>query len=175
MRSSHPHHMPVIADSRRRLALVTILAVAADAASKLAVTRWLNDPIEFGVLQLRVTENTGIAFGLGADQSPAIVIAVTGLAVVALAIAAWGGHLGSPIPAGLILGGGLANIGDRILGGSVTDMFDVGRWPVFNVADIFLTIGIGLLLLAAATDSGPERPETDRLAEDAIRPESSSQ
>ncbi len=52
----------------------------------------------------------------------------------------------SQIAFGLVLGGGLANIVDRVRDGVVTDFFQVGSFPVFNVADSCITIGIGLLL-----------------------------
>jgi signal peptidase II len=48
---------------------------------------------------------------------------------------------------GLILGGALANVVDRFPDGLVTDMIQVGAFPVFNVADSCITVGLGLLLL----------------------------
>ena len=50
---------------------------------------------------------------------------------------------------GLIIGGAVANIIDRSIDGFVTDYFQVGAFPVFNVADSCITVGVGLLLLAA--------------------------
>lgn len=46
------------------------------------------------------------------------------------------------------LGGALGNLIDRILFGPVTDFISVGRFPVFNIADSSITVGVGLLLLA---------------------------
>ena len=134
---------------RRRLAVIAAVVVLADALTKLAAVRWLTGTVELGVLDLRVTRNPGVAFSLGADQPAAVVLAVTGLAVIVMAVAAWRGHLGSPFPAGLLVGGGLANLGDRAIGGSVVDLFALGWWPVFNLADVFITSGVGLLILAA--------------------------
>lgn len=126
---------------RRRLVVIASVAVAADALTKLAAVRWLTSPVELPGLTLRVARNPGVAFSLGADQPAAVVLAVTGLAVVALVVAAWRGHLGSPVPAGLVVGGGLTNLGDRAIGGSVVDMFNLGWRPVFNLADVFITTG----------------------------------
>ena len=53
---------------------------------------------------------------------------------------------------GLIVGGGIANIIDRLGDGVVTDFLQVGTFPVFNVADSCVTVGVGLLLLAALMD-----------------------
>lgn len=145
---------------RRRLLLVTLVAVVTDALTKLAAVRWLTGTVDLGVLDLRVTRNPGVAFSLGADQPAVVVLAVTGVAVVALAVAAWRGHLGGPVPAGLVVGGGLANLADRAVGGSVVDLFDLGWWPVFNLADVFITTGVGLLLFAAfAHGRDPDAPE----------------
>lgn len=48
---------------------------------------------------------------------------------------------------GCILGGGLANMIDRLRDGFVTDFFQIGTFPIFNVADSFVTIGVSILLL----------------------------
>lgn len=57
----------------------------------------------------------------------------------------------SKISFGLILGGALANIADRLFDGVVTDFFQVGTFPIFNVADSCITIGVGLLAAEALT------------------------
>ena len=156
---------------RRRLAVIAAVAVVTDALTKLAAVRWLTGTVELGVLDLRVTRNPGVAFSLGADQPAAVVLAVTGLAVVVMAVAAWRGHLGSPLPAGLLVGGGLANLADRAIGGSVVDLFDLGWWPVFNLADVLITTGVGLLLLSTFVhDHDRDAPEaTEPPAESPVR------
>ena len=136
----------------QRLAVTAVASAAAtvDLLAKAAGVRWLTEPVEVaGILTLRVTHNTGVAFGLGADQPPWVVLAVTGAAVAALFVAVFRGLLSGTVPAGLILGGGLANLADRVHGGSVVDLFDVGWWPVFNPADVFLTTGVAWLLVSS--------------------------
>lgn len=142
----------------RGLIAVAITAVALDAGTKLAAVRWLHEPVDLGLVRLRVAFNTGIAFSIGADQPRALVLALTGLAVLALTMAAWRGHLGGPIPAGLIVGGGLANLIDRATGGSVVDLIDLGWFAVFNLADVFITAGVALLLLTSAREPSTESP-----------------
>jgi signal peptidase II len=134
---------------RRRLVLVAAATVAVDLASKAAAVRWLIDPVDLGVVTVRATENSGVVFGIGADQPFALVAALTGLVVVGMAVGAWRGLLGGPVGAGLVVGGGAANLADRLVGGSVVDLFDLGWWPVFNVADIALTIGVALTVAVA--------------------------
>lgn len=143
----------------RRLVTIAVAAVVADALTKLVALRWLTEPVELGQLTLRVTRNSGVAFSLGADQPTSLVLLVTGGAIAALTVAAWRGHIGGPVPAGLLVGGGLANLGDRVVGGSVIDLFDLSWWPVFNLADIAISTGVALLLLEAVV---PQRARDGR-------------
>ena len=158
---------------RRRLLFAVLVAVVADALTKVAAVRWLTGTVDVGVLDLRVTRNPGVAFSLGADQPTVVVLAFTGVAVAALAVAAWRGLLEGPLPAGLVVGGGLANLADRAVGGSVVDLFDLGWWPVFNLADVFITTGVGLLLLASfAHGRDPDAPgQSGPEVEDHVRPQ----
>ena len=116
----------------RQLVLVAAATIAVDLASKAGAVRWLNDPVDLGFIAVRATENSGVAFGIGADQPFAVVAALTGLVVAGMAVGAWRGLLGGPVGAGLIVGGGTANLADRLVGGSVVDLFDLGWWPVLQ-------------------------------------------
>ena len=97
---------------------------------------------------LQYSENPGIAFSIRFPwHLQGIFI---GVALVALAWAAvmaktrW-----SRIAFGMILGGALANVADRLLDGVVTDFMQVGTFPIFNVADSCITVGVAILLLEA--------------------------
>lgn len=103
-------------------------------------------PIAGDWLILRYTENTGIAFGIHLPfpwQQLLILLALVTVAVVALRSRTQWSRIGY----GLILGGALANIIDRFLHGFVTDYIAVGTFPIFNVPDSCITVGIGLLLV----------------------------
>ncbi len=77
-------------------------------------------------------------------------IAIT-IALVALGWAAWHAKTTwSRVAFGMILGGAFGNVADRIRDGLVTDFLQVGTFPIFNVADSCITIGVFLLILEAA-------------------------
>lgn len=155
-------------DRRRRLLVLgsaAAVALAADIVSKVAAEAWLADgPVRLApLLVLRLVHNEGVAFGVGADVPAPVVLAVTVVVAAAIAVVAVRGALGGPVPAGMMVGGAVANIVDRATAGSVVDFLDVGRWPTFNLADVFLVTGIGLALLTSSKGgTSPAGPEPAR-------------
>ncbi len=114
-----------------------------------------------GSLRLRLVFNRGTAFGLGSRFAP--LIALLGVVVVVL-LARTGGALRRPwarIGLGLVLGGAVGNLADRVLrsgggvlGGAVVDFVDLQWWPVFNLADAAITVGAIVVALTARDDPG---------------------
>ena len=100
--------------------------------------------------------NHGVAFGAFAGGGT-IVAVIIGVALVALVV--WFvRHTGTPLawlPTGLLLGGAVGNIFDRVRDGAVTDFVKVPAWPAFNVADIAITFGV-LSLLYVLESSGSD-------------------
>jgi signal peptidase II len=144
---------------------VGAVAYALDRLTKLLAENHLADrpPVRIipGVLDLRYTTNPGGAFGLFPGQ-PWLFFAAT--VVVCLAIVLFASpKLTSPATAvglGLILGGALGNLTDRIIrgpgvSGRVVDFIDLQIWPVFNVADSAIVVGAALVLL-----TGVRQPRT---------------
>ena len=135
------------------LAAVVGAAVAGDQLTKHLVTsRLALDQASqvIGPLSIHRVENAGIAFGLFTSAT-GVVIALTALAVVwMLVYFARSGARHPAIPAGLglLIGGSLSNLVDRVRLGHVTDFIDFGWWPAFNLADSFIVIGVGILLAA---------------------------
>ena len=88
-------------------------------------------------------------------------IALTGLAILWMLIYfARSGARHPVIPAGLglLIGGSVSNLVDRVRLGHVTDFIDFGWWPAFNLADSFIVIGVGILLAAMlGADRGPKQ------------------
>jgi signal peptidase II len=65
-----------------------------------------------------------------------------------------------PAALGLLIGGSLSNLVDRVRLGHVTDFIDFRYWPAFNLADSFICIGVVILLLALfAADRAPKPPQ----------------
>lgn len=106
-------------------------------------------PFIDGFMDLTHVRNTGAAFGLFPGGVPVFV----GISTVVLAGIVWVWWRIKPrstwavLALGLVAGGALGNLIDRVTAGRVTDFFDVGWWPVFNVADIALDVGVTLLLV----------------------------
>lgn len=131
--------------------LVAAIAMATDLLTKVIGSAVLaGSPVDLpGPLDLRLVHNTGVAFGVGSALPAGAMVALTAAVAVVVAVLAARGALGSPLAAGLVVGGALANVVDRLVGGSVVDVFDLGWWPTFNVADVCITVGAGLLALSA--------------------------
>jgi signal peptidase II len=104
-----------------------------------------------GVLSLVVLRNQGIAFGLLGRLSPAVIVllALTVLLVLFYNRGAWPGGFVEQFGFGLMAGGALGNITDRLRFGYVVDYLDVHVWPVFNVADATIVAGAGVLAAAS--------------------------
>lgn len=145
-----------------RAALVAVAVLALDQLSKLAVRRSIVPGEERRALpgiELVDTRNHGVAFGFLPGDHLAITI-VIGLALLAL-LAYFARNSERPLiwlPTGMLLGGALGNILDRLRAGSVTDFVKLPLgWPPFNLADVSITLGV--LLLVLLIERGGERPQ----------------
>lgn len=108
------------------------------------------------VLDLRLGFNTGVTFGMFRDSAADAVPVLVGLTLLVVAgTGVWLWRTRSRVDAaglGLVIGGALGNILDRIRQGAVTDFLDAHHggwhWPTFNMADVAIVLGVSLLLLA---------------------------
>jgi signal peptidase II len=143
------------------LVLVGSAAIIADQLTKQVVGRTLEvgESVELaGPFRIHHVENSGIAFGLFASRTT-IVIAITAIAVALMLwyfVRSGRRHPALPVGLGLVLGGSIANLVDRIRLGKVTDFLDLDAWPAFNLADTFIVVGVailfGTLVLADRSD-----------------------
>lgn len=135
------------------LLVIAGAAVAADQLTKWIVVRQLElgDAVDvLGPLSIHHVRNTGIAFGLFSN-STTVVIVLTATAVGAMLLffaRAAQRHPWLPVSLGLVIGGSVSNLIDRVRLGHVTDFLDFDYWPAFNLADTFIVVGVGLLFLS---------------------------
>jgi signal peptidase II len=145
------------------LAAVAVAAIAADQLTKHLVSTklGLGDQVHVvGPLSIHHVQNSGIAFGLFASATAAVIV-LTALAVgwMLVFFARSGSrHPVLPVALGLVIGGSVSNLVDRVRLGHVTDFLDLKFWPAFNLADSFIVVGVAILLLAlVAADRAPRR------------------
>ena len=142
---------------------VMLAALAADQASKALVlmNMYPGQSIpESGFFRITYVTNTGSAFGLFPNQTLFLIIAsFVGIGILLVFYRIH--RVGSPIlriSLGLQLGGAIGNLMDRLRLGHVVDFIDVGAWPVFNLADSSIVVGlVGLLFTMLTVKSPPER------------------
>jgi signal peptidase II len=108
-----------------------------------------------GPLDIVLSHNSGVAFGLASGGGTALVLLVApALAVVAYLFSRDPTRWGMWVAAGLLAGGALGNLADRIRADAVTDYIEVGAWPAFNLADVAVTAGVLLLALSYLREGG---------------------
>jgi len=154
-----------------RAMLVVGAVVLVDQLTK----RWVISSIAPGdrqqflpAIDLVHVENHGVAFGVLAGGHTAVSILV-GVALLGL-LAYFVRHASRPLlwlPTGLLVGGALGNVVDRVREGTVTDFIKLPVWPAFNLADLSITVGVIALLYVVeerarthehpANDGGPAR------------------
>ncbi len=139
------------------------IVLAADQAAKAVVEARLvpgEDVDVLGPLGLTLSHNRGVAFGLaGGTGTPLVLVSLAALGVVAYLFARNPARPGMWVATGLLAGGAIGNLVDRIRVGAVTDYVDVLSWPPFNLADVAISVGVLLLVLLYLRE--PERESGD--------------
>jgi signal peptidase II len=135
------------------LAALAAGAIVADQVTKhvVASNLRLDEGIHVvGPFWIRHVQNSGIAFGLFASATAAVIV-LTGVAIAWMLVyfaRSGARHPILPVALGLVIGGSVSNLADRIRLGFVTDFLDFRYWPAFNLADSFIVVGVGILLAA---------------------------
>jgi signal peptidase II len=137
--------------------------VAADQIAKQLVVHHVEpgDPLDlvFG-FQISNVRNSGIAFGLLSGSSDALVLVLT-LGALGLLVTYFTVHARRPdlwLPVGLVVGGALGNLADRVRIGAAIDFLDPPLWPAFNLADIAIVAGVGLFVAMLLGPDGAHGP-----------------
>jgi len=132
----------------RRTGVIAGIAFVVSFIAKLLADAFLHERVALigDIAGLQPSLNPGIAFGIrlpDAVQTPLI--------LVAIALLLWASRKAETGLAragfGLLIGGAFGNVADRLLDGYVTDFFQVGTFPIFNVADSCISIGVVLLVM----------------------------
>jgi signal peptidase II len=133
-----------------RAVAVTAVVVALDQATKALVRSGVELGDRDGILpgvEIVHVRNEGVAFSRfsGGGTIVTVIVAAALLALLAYFVT----HLHKPLvwlPTGMLLGGALGNVIDRVRDGAVTDFIKLPAWPAFNVADVSITFGVLVLL-----------------------------
>ncbi len=155
-----------------RLTIIIVVSFLLDQITKLLVkkTMYLGQSIEvFGdVVRLTYVENPGMAFGINIGNGTVYTI-LTIVAIIGIVYYMWF-YLKQDIKMksalALVLGGAFGNLIDRILYARVVDFIDIGikntRWPVFNIADSVVVIGMILLSVHMFFLDKPDKEEEQK-------------
>jgi lipoprotein signal peptidase len=150
------------------LAAIALAAVVADQVTKhvVASNLRLGEGVHVvGPFTIRHVQNSGIAFGLFSNATASVIV-VTAIAIAWMLVyfaRSGARHPVLPVALGLVIGGSVSNLADRVRLGFVTDFLDFRYWPAFNLADSFIVIGVGILLAALVLPSGSRgRPRLKR-------------
>lgn len=133
-----------------RLVLIFAVLLAADQLSKLLVRSRMH-PLEtielFSIFKLQYVRNRGIAFGLLDGYASIIIpVGIVIIAVIVVATLLMRDQQQMQWPLAMLLAGAVGNLVDRVFLGSVTDFIRLPHWPAFNLADIFIVLGVVLLV-----------------------------
>ena len=144
------------------LSIAAVVVVLDQVTKQLAVSGLADGPIDVvdHAVSLRLTYTSGGAFGV-LQGLPGVFLAAT-IAIVAV-ILLWTRHIDRTswvVALGLVVGGGLGNVADRLfrdLGGRVVDFVDLHVWPIFNLADASIVCGVVLVILVSGRRRQPDR------------------
>lgn len=147
----------VAVDRRDSLKWGLLAGVAAVGLALDQITKWIAEArMPLGqvyellpFLSLQRTQNTGVSFGMFRGQTWLIVLAtIAAVVIIVVFVRMEKRPVAAGVAGGLVLAGTLGNnVVDRLRQGYVTDFIKFPYWPNFNVADILLVVGVGLLIL----------------------------
>ena len=154
-----------------------LFTIASDQITKLIINKTfdLNESVSLikNFLYLRYIKNPGIAFGLSLGH-PLLMLAVTSLIIIILFVLFLKGKITPDNELGriamvMILGGAIGNLIDRIRMREVIDFIDMGlgryRWPVYNLADTYVTIGMFILIYVLSFKNPPRNVSINKSSE----------
>lgn len=168
--------MPSVRAWRPPLA-IALVVVAVDQVTKHWAVTSLGENRTIDVvwtLRFNLAFNSGMAFSRGKGLGPLIAVVATVVIVYLLVSLRTEASRMSTLGMGLLIGGAAGNLGDRLfrgdgwLQGSVVDFIDLQWFPIFNVADMAINVGAGLLILNSILSARAQRHDVDLHAPDDV-------
>ncbi len=136
--------------------------------------------VDLGVVDLRVIRNPGGAFGFPGFPGLFVIVTVLVLVLVVRALPSTD-RLSLAVAYGLVTGGALGNVADRLLrvpgfpSGHVVDFFDLRWWPVFNIADVGIVTGaLSIAVLLTVADREARASQRRQAARRCVRPDTTT-
>jgi len=159
-----PRTRAEIAGWRRALGVCGAV-VLVDQVSKAIVTSSIAVNHDEGLVlgfKLTNTSNTGLAFGIGQGHGIVLAVTIAALALVLVWFAMDPTRPGLWLAVGLLAGGALGNLADRVRDHAVTDFIDPPFWATFNLADVAITLGAIVLVLSTLGPAAEGEADRER-------------
>ena len=108
----------------------------------------MSQSVDFGWFRFDLVYNTGAAYGLFSNFTSVLLwVGIVAIVYIMVSLKSLVSHWMEVVAYGVILAGAFGNTADRLMAGRVTDFINIHIIPVFNLADVFLNIGIGCIVL----------------------------
>ena len=134
------------------IVIISILLIIVDQTSKVLIDKFINEPIGNEYFKIEIVNNTGMAFGFNEGNGKNIFLTICVLVIIINFIRTQIERIDvkTSIALSFVLAGGISNLIDRIIRGSIFDFIKIYKFPIFNFADMCIVIGWILLIVFLA-------------------------
>ncbi len=131
------------------IVIIAIILIIIDQISKILITNLVSSPIGNDYFKIEISNNTGMAFGFNSGNIKNIFITILILFIILKFVINQLERINkkTAVAIGMVVGGGISNLIDRIIRGSVLDFIKIYKFAIFNLADVFIVCGWILLII----------------------------